>query len=437
MRGLTVMSALPIFRREIIDADGNKRYIYSKRSVTIEDVAGVGKTSFIKSFPYWLRFIDGDSIKAPRVFDMSARMVGDPPMNILEIGSKSASEPLLWKELVLAVDAAEQGHPAIFMIDELYALPDYHAPQFLHSLQGLTGMERVAVVACTNPRGYYSDELTMHPNLAQRFGYPIRQFQDDPLFAKSFEMYRQNRYEAFYLPYVVNYADVQEQYDYLRKMIEIGVNNFAYEQKDEAGKYVSRRSCDWAAEQMVIASKILDVNAERGAMLDVLGEVISEHQQVAPMLPADVASSILEVRLGPAAASQVMSVFNKVRPFDVSGFLKIFVKKGVSDSQMMKEADAYISEYLSDSPVKQLSVMIIVRSFAKLGSQIRRESRDDRVKRLVEAITAIARVYSDKMDKVPDYIRITIGAIADYLVKPVPVIVQQLPANVSRFYFSK
>jgi hypothetical protein len=434
-KGLTILSAIPLYARNVQDASGNQHRIFSKRSVLLEDRAGVGKTSFVQSLPYWLRLrdLDGEWV-SPVVYGMSARMVGDPPMNIVDVDGQSASDPLLWLPLVRARTSALQGIPSILLIDELYALPDFHSAQFLYALQGESGMERVSIIASTNPRGYYSDELTMHPNLAQRFGFPLTNIASDELFMKSREMYEAGRYEPFYMPWVVRHEDHSDMYKQLRNLVRVALSSFDLDQRTEEGKYVSERSADWAVEQLIIAGEILEANRDNAAFRDVLSSVYSEYEESSPLLPMNLLTSILESRLGKVATSRVVSVISNVRPFDVRGFFSVIKQAGDDPSDVREAVERYLDEYLSASPVENLSLMIVVRSFAKLGMQLMAQPDPRTSKGVANLVAKLVRAYKDvEPDKIGSSVRVVISSIADYLVSQVHAISESLPADVRRF----
>lgn len=441
-KGITVLSALPLYRRTVRTADGDTLHKYEKRTVTIEGGAGTGKTSFVNDLPLWVRFIDPatDAVQTPKVFALSARLVGDPPMNIVEIGQMSAAEPLLWSEMVRAIDASSQGDPSILLIDELYSLPDHYAPLFLHALAGLQAMDRVAVIATTNPASYYAESLTLYPNLAQRFGFPVRGFDEDPLFERSLEMYEAGEYKPLYLPRYIDHDQHQEIYDQLIKLMRIALKGFDLDQTHEDGKYVSSRSMVWAVQQLITASEIIRLNIERGAHADLFA-VYDEWYRSGDLLPPEpVASEILQARLGRAAAKAVLSVFSRIKPFDVKEMFRILAEavKSPDTARVAAEFAKFVDGYIEESPIKRLSQMIMVRSLRQFTAQwlMNYETIDaggKHLKRLAAIIDAYPRVY-EAIENPSDNVKMLTSAIYAYLIVANRSLVEHLSERTQNFF---
>jgi hypothetical protein len=369
---IEMLSALSPYKRSIKDASGNIRDSFSKRIVTIEGPAGTGKSSLVASMPYWLQPVNSDgSVSDVRVCALNARMIGEPPINIEEvrIGGRvvNAAEPLLWKPIVESIQHAEQGGFSVLAIEELYALPDHYAPQLLYPLAGMEQMNRISAICLTNPQDYYGESLTLYPNLAQRFGYPIRDFDSDGMVKKMYEMYEQGEYEPIRIPAVVEHeGEHRRRYNSIRELLDYALKGKYMDQRSEEGKWLSPRTLNWCAEQLVAALAILDMNEP--AIWDThTAKMVAEWRE-SPLIvpPVDITHGIVQARLGPIAAQEVMGVLSGLKPFPTKEFFQMLAKAPQADDNLGMQLDKFVRDYVASSPTARLAEMQILRSVRNL-----------------------------------------------------------------------
>ena len=368
---IEMLSALPPYKRLIKDASGNIRESYSKRIVTIEGAAGTGKSSLVASMPYWLQPIGEDgSVSDVHVCVLNARMIGEPPINIEEvrIGSKvvNAAEPLLWKPIVEAIQHAEEGGFSVLAIEELYALPDHYAPQLLYPLAGMERMNRISSICLTNPQDYYGESLTLYPNLAQRFGYPIRDFDQDKMVAKMYEMYEEGEYQPIRIPAVITHeGDFKNRYRQIRELLDYSLKGKYLDQRSEEGKWLSPRTLTWCTEQLVAAIAILDMNDPSVWDKTTASAVMEWVESPLIVPPVDITHGIVQARLGPVAAQEVMGVLSGLKPFPVKEFVQLLMR-GEASQELGVQIDRFVKDYVRSSPTARLAEMQILRSIRNL-----------------------------------------------------------------------
>jgi len=369
---IEMLSALSPYKRVIKDANGNNRDSFSKRIVTIEGSAGTGKSSLVASMPYWLQPIDSDgNVSDVRVCVLNARMIGEPPINIEEIrvGDRvvNAAEPLMWKPIVESIQHAEQGGFSVLAIEELYALPDHYAPQLLYPLAGMEQMNRISAICLTNPQDYYGESLTLYPNLAQRFGYPIKDFESDGMVKKMYEMYEQGEYEPIRIPAVIEHdGENRRRCNSIRELLDYALKGKYMDQRSEEGKWLSPRTLNWCAEQLTAALAILDMN-EPSVWDNHTAKMVNEWRE-SPLIvpPVDITHGIVQARLGPVAAQEVMGVLSGLKPFPTKEFFQMLAKASQVDDNLGMQLDKFVRDYVASSPTARLAEMQILRSVRNL-----------------------------------------------------------------------
>jgi hypothetical protein len=365
---LTLLSSLPIHERRVQTARGVVVSSYTRPVITLEGPAGTGKSSLISQFPYFLVPVDGDRELPVDVCVMNVRMLGEPPIGITEVGSYQAAKPLEWESIVRVKKAVAEGKFGVLALEELYALPDHLASMLLYSLAGDAEMNRVAIVALTNPQDYYAVPLTLYPNLAQRFGYPVKGFDSDPMVHKVYGWYLEGRFEPIRIPAVVVMEGEQLRYwNDVRMLISYALEEGGdvYDQRTEEGKWVSPRTMDWAAYQLVACREILlmnDVSVWDAGTARAVQEWLSAGDLVPP---GSITNEILRARLGPSASAKVMGVLSGLKPFPIKDFLKLCVSR-ISLEELRNKLVDLIVNYVKASPVQRVAEMQIVWSVSGL-----------------------------------------------------------------------
>jgi hypothetical protein len=365
---LTMLSSLSIHERRVQTACGEVVSSYTRPVITLEGPAGTGKSSLISQFPYFLVPVDGDRELPVDVCVMNVRMLGEPPIGITEVGSYQAAKPLEWESIVRVKKAVAEGKFGVLALEELYALPDHLASMLLYSLAGDAEMNRVAIVALTNPQDYYAVPLTLYPNLAQRFGYPVKGFDSDPMVHKVYDWYLGGRFEPIRIPAVIVMEGEPLRYwSDIRMLISYALEESGdvFDQRTEEGKWVSPRTMDWAAYQLLACREILlmnDVSVWDAGTARAVQEWMSSGDLVPP---SSVTNEILRARLGPAASAKVMGVLSGLKPFPIKEFLKLCVSKVPVDELRNKLVDL-IENYVKASPVQRVAEMQIVWSISGL-----------------------------------------------------------------------
>ncbi len=273
----------------------------------------------------------------------------------------------MWKPIVESIQHAEQGGFSVLAVEELYALPDHYAPQLLYPLAGMEQMNRISAICLTNPQDYYGEALTLYPNLAQRFGYPIRDFDTDGMVKKMYEMYEQGEYEPIRIPAVIEHdGENRRRYGSIRELLDYALKGKFMDQRSEEGKWLSPRTLNWCAEQLVSALAILDMN-EPSTWDARTAKLVAEWRE-SPLIvpPVDITHGIVQARLGPVAAQEVMGVLSGLKPFPTKEFFQMLAKAPQVDEKLGMQLDKFVRDYVASTPTARLAEMQILRSVRNL-----------------------------------------------------------------------
>jgi hypothetical protein len=228
-------------------------------------------------------------------------------------------------------------------------------------------MNRISAICLTNPQDYYGESLTLYPNLAQRFGYPIRDFDSDSMVKKMYEMYEQGEYEPIRIPAVIEHdGENRRRYNSIRELLDYSLKGKYMDQRSEEGKWLSPRTLNWCAEQLVAALAVLDMN-EPSVWDNHTTKMITEwHESPLIVPPVDITHGIVQARLGPVAAQEVMGVLSGLKPFPTKEFFQMLARAPQPDDKLGVELDKFVRDYVASSPTARLAEMQILRSVRSL-----------------------------------------------------------------------
>jgi hypothetical protein len=228
-------------------------------------------------------------------------------------------------------------------------------------------MNRISVICLTNPQDYYGESLTLYPNLAQRFGYPIRDFDTDGMVKKLYEMYERGEYEPIRIPAVIDHdGENRRRYNSIRELLDYALKGKYMDQRSEEGKWLSPRTLNWCAEQLTAALAILDVN-DPSVWDSRTSKLVTEWRE-SPLIvpPVDITHGIVQARLGPVAAQEVMGVLSGLKPFPTKEFFQMLAKAQQVDENLGIQLDKFVRDYVASTPTARLAEMQILRSVRNL-----------------------------------------------------------------------